>query len=373
MKMKGEVRHAGQSLSAQNARAEDLIISMSLKEEKQRRIEATFRFEKTDRIPTLIFTQGWSYDYAGVRRRDVLHDPAACAAAATKYLDDFDIDLSAFNDVNLPVYSALGCTNYYWAPNGSSVQHAQAEDHYSSEDKYPDYIANPMGYLQNEALKQRVPAFNLPREEAYEMVKKAAGELIYTNMITAMVNEKYAEKGVVNMFDAKGPLFFGPFTQIFDYFRGIKGALIDLRRRPDTVTAACDAYMAQAAMVYGYKSSREEVEASLQPGDLRMGMSILNSEGFLNPKQFDKYYMSYFRKYFAPYFEAGFTYFINGECDLRSIIDQFADLPKGAICMMLCQNHTEDLAPALMGKQTTIGGIHMEDLRDRTKEECTES
>ena len=343
---------------------------MDAKEIKQKRLEDTFQFRKADRIPTLIFTQGWSYDYAGVRRKDVIHDPAACAMAATKYLDDFDIDMSAFNDVALPVLQALGCTNYYWAPNGSSVQHAQANDCFSTPDKYDAYIANPMGYLQNDALKLRVPAFRLPKEQAYEALKDAANEARYVGAINMLVAERFREKGVVNMFDAAGPLFFGPFTQIFDYFRGIKGALTDLRRCPQKVKDGCDAFMEQAAAVYGIKKTKEEVEASLAPGALRMGMSILNAEGFLSPKQFETYYMSYFRKYFGPYFEAGFTYFINGECDLRAIIDQFADLPKGAVCMMLCQNHTEDLAPALHGKQTVIGGIHMDDLRDRTEQEC---
>ena len=362
--MKGEIRQHTQNQKLVT------INSMTPKEIKQNRIEATFRFEKTDRIPTLMFPQGWSYDYAGVRRCDVIHDPAACADAATKYLDDFDLDISAFYEVNLPAIQALGCTNYYWAPNGSSVQHDQVSDRYCGADKYPAYIADPMGFMQNEGIKPRVPAFSLPKEQAYEALKNAAKEVKYAGAVSQMVAQKFDEKGVLNAFAAPGPYFNGPFGQIFGLFRGIKEALLDLRRRPEMVAEACDAYMEQASHVFGFKKTAEEVNAAYPEGLLRMGVSILNPEAFLSPAQFDKYYMQYFKKYLTPYMEAGFTFFINGEGDMRRIIDQFADLPKGSICMMLCQNTTEEIAPALAGKQTIVAGIHMNDLRVFSKEEC---
>ena len=336
----------------------------------QAKLKKAIELVPQQQIPCGIFSQGWSYAYAGTTRKAVMHDPVQCAQAATKYLDDFDVAYAAFADISIEVYQALGATNYHWAPDDCAVVHAQADDRYADPEDYPAFISNPMGFLQEQMLKKRVPAFQLPEDEAYEGLKDAAIEMKKQAYINQLVQGEFDRRGIINVFHSQAPLFQGPFSAIFDYFRGIKGALVDIRRRPELVDAACDAYFAQFKAMHGIMSDPEDIRQQYAGQTLTFGMSILNAECFLSPRNFDKYYMRYFKACFEPYMEAGVKFIIVGEGKLAQVVDRYADLPKGSILFLLGSDDPYDIAPIMKGRQAFCAGATLDLLRMGTQEDC---
>lgn len=333
-------------------------------------LKKTLALEKPDKIPTMIAVQGWAYAYAGVTRQEILDDPVKCAELSTKYLDDLNVDIAAFNEIAIGPLQALKSKSYLWAPDGCTITHAQAIDDYFGPEYYAQFIENPNGFLSETALKKRIPAFQLTKQEAMECLKEAGRKFKVQAYTNQLILQKFEEKGIMNLFGGEAPLFMSPFTQIFDFFRGITGALTDLRRRPETVKEACDALMKQTALIQHYQTDVEAIKASFVDKMFPFGVSILNAECFLAPKEFEKQYMAYFKEYIGPYLEAGVKYAIIGEGSILKVADQFADLPKGSIMLLLGTDDPFKIGKIFKGKQTICGGITMDLLKYGTKQQC---
>src|SRR4030042_6491909 len=83
-----------------------------------------------------------------------------------------------------------------------------------------------------------VAPFSLPEViEALEAIQKAGQESVRIASYSRLFTEKAKEAGF--------PMQFGAFTQapfdtLGDFFRGTKGIMLDMYRRPDTLIKACE-------------------------------------------------------------------------------------------------------------------------------------
>lgn len=138
-----------------------------------------------------------------------------------------------------------------------------------------------------------------PKEVAVKRFEEATKNVKNYIEMKQMASHKIDELGIPRIFDAgtnscDAAFWANPFTKLMDYYRGMKNALIDLRRCPDKVEKACD-------VIAEYNGKRllsdtEEIKKSFEGNVVSLGMNILNAECFLSRQNFERFYLKYFRK-----------------------------------------------------------------------------
>ncbi|WP_195268845.1 hypothetical protein [Eubacterium sp. 1001713B170207_170306_E7] len=330
----------------------------------------TTNFREPEKVPTAILATTWAFAYAGTTYRAVIDDPAAAAEAYTKFVDDLNIDFAMTLGIPLAVrtFEALNSTVYYLANDDTCISHGQALENYISEEDYDLLISNPEYVINDLFIKNRCPVFKGPRDEAVAAMRKALPAFKNFAMTNMLIGQKGAEKGVVSVWPSKAPSFYSGFNFLFDRLRGVKNSLIDLRRMPNKVKAACDSIIDWTTA--GYKTDVAEIKRDFGDDPLPFGSTVYHSECFLSPKMYDELFFKDFKKHCEPYMEAGAKFFLLGEGSFMNTLDRFRQLPKGSMIIMLEQDDPFEAYKIIGDYQTLVTGISVDLLKHGTKQQC---
>ncbi|MBF7097669.1 uroporphyrinogen decarboxylase/cobalamine-independent methonine synthase family protein [Alkalibacter mobilis] len=345
--------------------------------ERMQCIKDTLDFKEPKKVPVKIQYTNWPYFYAGVTLKEVMHDPELNAKSYMKILDDIEFDLSLFgvNVIPVGVFQELKSNKYALANDDTAVTHSQGIEEFLGPEFYPDIIKDPFLVQTETLLKTQIPIFRRPKEEAMKCLKASINPFLNNMIMQQIVMNRMDELGIVrlvdkNTFSAEAPFYFGPLSSIMDYFRGMQGALTDLRRRPKEVKAACDAIMRQSAEMGHFLTDVPKIKASFGDTLVPFGLNIINAECFLSPNNFKEYYLDYFKEYIGPYLEAGAKYYILGEGKLLPVLDQFKELPRGSVFIQIDEDDPFEAYKKIKGHQTICAGISLSLLKYGTKQEC---
>ena len=339
----------------------------TVREEKKQNLIDALSFREPKKVPVGMQVISWPFSYAGVRYADIIDDPEAVARAYVKYLDIIDLDFLVVGSIRHPIkaYHALGNHSYRFSGDGSAIIHAQPDIEFMSVDEYPELIADPVGFKRKIA-KRRCEAFRLPRADAYEKVKEALHEIDKWSTANNLINQHtFEEKGVLSLVGA--PFNFrSPLSKIFDELRGMKDTLIDLRRRPDVLRAACNALL---------ELIKDEMKA-YDPEDFQspfpLGRTVYHAECFISPSQFDEFFFDPLMELMLPFMEAGLKFFVMGEGKFKGTIDRYRKLPKGAVVIAIDQDDPFEIFDEIGDWQSIGAGITADLLQVGTKEQCTD-
>ena len=336
----------------------------------QNLVDAT-SFREPDKVPVGIETIYWPFEYAGVKLADVVDDPLRLAETYTKYLDDIELDyytMAMGPSHPIRAHEALGSLQYHLADDGTTIEHTQTKEQYMSADEYDQLIDDYRNFTRNVMTKRNYTAFQGSEAQAYEALKKAA--LAYKDhaLATQLINQKVEEKQIVplNPMGATdlAPAYYAPFNALFDNLRGVKDALVDLRRRPEKVQAFLDMMAAQPG------PPPLDPDAYLGKDPIPAAWTIYHSECFLNNQQFDELYFQGFKKLALPYMEKGAKYFLKGEGLFLNTLDRFRELPKGSMIIILDQDDPFEAFKLIGDYHTLATGINMDLLKGGTKQQC---
>lgn len=344
-----------------------VIIHMTrIDEIKQNIIDAT-SFKEPKKVPVGIDLYGWAFHYAGVTYEDVIDEPEKCSRAFCKFFDDVPIDVTCMNSIPVPplrALNAMGIKNYVMSADKTSIVHDQVNLEYCGPDIYDEIISDVVNFQTESFPKQRTPAFRLPKAQAYNALKKAARE--YKNVLNtnSLVNSYLTkEKQIYGLYDESIINYYAPFDLIFDTYRGIKNALLDIRRYPKKVKAACDAI---------WESQKQFLQ--FDPEDIKsplpMANTIYHSECFLSPKQYDEYFFKYFKEGFGPVLEAGKKMHLFGEGSFMRFLDRFRELPKGSMIILIDEDNPFEVYKQIGDWATICAGITVDLLQFGTKQQC---
>ncbi|UWG98393.1 hypothetical protein LPY66_06195 [Dehalobacter sp. DCM] len=342
--------------------------SNSLYKEREQNLFDATSFREPKKVPVGMEFVYWPFTYAGVTYKEVEHDPKLTAEKFLKFLDDICLDyIWAGGTLPYPykAFQALGCDNFYLANDDTTVAHAQVADVYMKDEDYDELIRDPHEFLEETFLKSRIPAFQEERkEDAYAAVKNSMVEFKKFMDTNDLIKQGFNDKSLYTL--CNFPLIYtAPLKVIFDKLRGMKDTLIDLRRRPAKVKAACDKMFEQD--MAALRITPEDVAKI--PG-LKVGMTGYHVECFLNGKQFDEYFMEPFLKMYEPYMKAGLKFFLKGEGKFLNTIERYRQTPKGSMIIMLEEDDPFE-AHKLIGDWCTLAvGITANLLKYGTKQEC---
>ena len=320
-----------------------------LYEERERRVEAAIALQTPDRVPVMCLWGFFPAKYTGSTFEESMYDYDMLMKSSMDTMVDFQPDMcdNPFPIRYLgPTLEALDFRQLKWPGHGcdamSTYQYVEGE--YMKADEYDAFLFDPSGFMLRmywprvsgalEPFRNLPPmysiisyymglmafsAFDSPEiEAALEALLKAAREAKRILSGAVAYAMKMQSLGFPQQF---GGLAQAPFDTLSDFFRGTKGAMLDMFRRPDKVLEACE------------KLLPIMLESGLGAGRLghrRVFIPIHKGlDGFMSPEQFNTFFWPTLRRLIVGLIEAGQTPLVLWEGDCTSRLETIADIPTG--------------------------------------------
>lgn len=352
--------------------------AQQLCEEREKRIEDAIALREPDRVPVVIGTGNFAARYLGIPFSSAYYDIETFKAANIEITLDFEPDATR----GLFVSSGEGLEaldpKYMRWPGGNlppEVPYQFVEGEYMKEDEYDLFLSDPTDFTLRFHLPRMfgtlAPLSRLPQLKnlsgtafpaivpllvSPEFLKLAEG--LYK---AGQAQEKFRQiaetfEGEMRALGFPQLSHFGlgvlqvPFDTISDFYRGMRGSMVDMYRRPEKLLEACDKILAWRT-------------AAARPADLkgrtsprRVFMPLhRGSEGFMSRKQYETFYWPGLKKALLANIELGYTPmpFFEGKCDDR--LEYLLEIPKGKI---VCHFDRTDMARAkeILGDHFCIMG-----------------
>jgi hypothetical protein len=328
--------------------AEELYI------QREKRANDAIALRKPDRVPIMVLFGFFAARYAGFTIQEVMYDPDKMLQAQLKAVIEFepDLDMNPYGTRFLgPILESLDFKQLLWPGHGLTSDHSYqfVEDEYMTADEYDHFLLDTTDFMMRRywpracgGLKgfEKLPplhniisyymgipsgfgAFSLPEVvEALDVLKKAGQESVRLGSYSRLFVEKAKEAGFPMQF---GALSQAPFDTLGDFFRGTKGLMLDMYRRPDKVIKACEhllPFMLEMA-INGYKAS----------GNPRVFIPIHKGlDGFMSLDQFKKFYWPTLRELMVELIKQGLNPCPLWEGDCTSRLEIIKDIPQGKAC-----------------------------------------
>lgn len=323
-----------------------------LLKERETRFNDAVALKKPDRIPIAVL---WDYFPArrkGISVKSVMYDPQAMFDAWVDCMLHFEPDLmeNPFGGYGVGhLLEALDYQQYKWAGHGlkddASWQFVELE--LMKADEYDHFIFDPTDFMIRRywprvakslsgletlpPLNQVIPyswglnaaaVLYAPAVEAARNAMAAAGQASVEILKWAgEFHKKALELGFPALAGGKAQV---PFDTLGDLYRGTKGVMMDLYRRPDKVMAACEKLLPIMIDVSVASAKKTGIPRIFIP--LHKGL-----DNFLSPQQFDKFYWPHMKELINALVREDITpwVLVEGICDQR--LEAFMDVPPGKV------------------------------------------
>jgi uroporphyrinogen-III decarboxylase len=324
-----------------------------LYKEREHRVLDTIALRKPDRVPILAHFSFFPAKYSGFTPEEVMYDPEKLWKAQWKTMTEFEPDMDN-NPFGLrflgPLLETLDFKQLKWPGHGVGPEFSYqfVEGEYMKADEYDTFLTDPTDFMMRTfwprifgALKgfEKLPPlrdiityamgtpfgfgiFNSPEvSEALDMLKKAGEKSLQVAYYSRLFVEKAREAGF--------PVQYGGFTQapfdtLSDYFRGMKGSMLDMYRRPGKVISMCEKLLPIMLEL--------AVNASKVSGNTRIFIPVHKGiDGFMSEEQFKKFFWPTFRDLILALVIGGLTPCILWEGNCTSRLEIIKDIPPGKV------------------------------------------
>jgi len=366
--------------------------SEELYEERERRVTDAIELRTPDRLPIIVRFHFFPAKYTGVTAAQLMYDPEKTEESYWKVVRDFKPDMiqNPFERFLGPLLDALDCRQARW-PGRSLPAHLPyqfVEQEYMKAEEYGHFLSDPSDFIVRrlwprifgslKGLEKLRPlhgavsysvgmqaVFGAPEVlEALDVLRKVSEESIKLISYSRMFKERSKKEGFPMEAEATTQ---APFDFLADFFRGTKGIMLDMYRRPEVVSQACEKvlpFLVERAVVPARASGNPRVFIPLHKG----------VDGAMSREQYLRFYWPTLRELMlalieeklcpCPFFEGEYT----------SRLDIIKDMPAGKVCYKF---ETVDLAKAreVLGDGICLrGGVPASLLvtgtPDRLKEHC---
>jgi hypothetical protein len=339
--------------------------------ERERRIKEAVQLKVPDRVPVSIPFSNFPAKFARITVQDAYYDIQKWKQAYIATVRYFQPDRClVVTNQSGRVLEGLDSKQIQWPGHGVSPYHTHqfVEGEYMKEDEYdlflrdtPDflvrfYLPRVYGILKPacelpplNTLLMGLPFNNLAADEFAGMLEKlvkVSREAVQWQVEISSITKELTELGFFcRMFMVGGGV---PFDTISDFLRGMRGAMLDMYRRPEKLLEACD--MLSRIQIERIKAAPRVTEFSTSFLPLHRGAA-----GFMSLKQFETFYWPYLKKLVDALVEAGSTPDIFFEGDYTSRLEYLRELPRGKV---IARFDRSDMARAkeILGNHICIAG-----------------
>ena len=325
-----------------------------LYKEREKRVNDAIALRVPDRVPILVLFGFFPAKYAGVRVEEAMYDPDKLFDAQLKTLLEFqpDMDQAPFANRFLgPVLEALDFKQLKWPGHGMAGDHTYqfVEGEYMTADEYDHFLLDPSDFMVRKywprvcgklkgfeklaplhgvityymGFNLSIAPFSLPDvAEAFAAMQKAGEEAMRVAAYSRRYNQKAKEEGFPMQ---TGAFTQAPFDTLGDFFRGTKGIMLDMYRRPETLMKACERllpFMLEIAL-----------NATKASGNPRVFIPIHKGlDGFMSLEQFKKFYWPTLRELMIALINEGLNPCPLWEGNCTSRLEIIKDIPPGKVC-----------------------------------------
>ncbi|MBO4819262.1 MAG: hypothetical protein J5528_03895 [Firmicutes bacterium] len=313
-----------------------------------------------DYVPTMVASSCAQVAYTGQKVTDVIGDPAAYIKAMTDVYQVMWCDGNTFAGTLFHdgIENIISPVQNFFGPDGITPEHVQLS--YMKEDEYDELAQDPNAFVSEVLLPRKYPRLFEDREYAKETIRKVAENKAYALgalfMGTGQVmQEEYGITTICNF----GGVFMNPVDVIFDYFRGFKGSLIDLRRQPEKVKAAC-ASLRKTFNAHTYATPVVEFPYPCH---------MTHIAPYMKPKQFMEIYWPYEKEWIDYISGGGGKVWIMCEGSWKNVFDAFKEVQKDSCILHLDDDDLAETKKTLGDYQILEGGLKLGSLYIKSEEE----
>ena len=322
-----------------------------LYKEREQRVLDAIALKKPDRVPISAKFNFFSAKYSGMTFQEAMYDPEKLWKAHWRTMLEFEPDMER-NPFGLlfigPILETLDFKQLKWPGHGvpANVSYQFVEGEYMKADEYDAFIEDPTDFMLRKywprvygGLKglEKLPpirdiitysigtpfgfgAFNTPEViEALDTLKRAGEKSAEIAQWARKFSEEARGAGYPM---ASGGFSQAPFDTLGDYYRGMKGSMIDMYRRPDKVIKACEKMLPIMLEM--------AVSATKVSGNNRVFIPIHKGlDGFMSVEQFKKFFWPTLRELMVTMINEGLVPCPLWEGNCTSRLDIIKDIPAG--------------------------------------------
>jgi uroporphyrinogen-III decarboxylase len=321
-----------------------------LRREREQRVTDAINLRQTDRVPVICALGYFVAKYAGIPCSAAYYDCDAWLSAYRKTLQDFQPDM-AFTQPFTPgkALEHLDPNHMRWPGYGVSPDHGHQSIEIESlmDNEYDLFIKRTAdfairyrlprlfggleglsllpelsntGWLEPWAAQNLALLLTEPKMEAtVEKLQKAGREIRKWLSKTEEFNQILLDYGIPQLFQGAA---MPPFDVVSHSMRGMKGAMLDMYRRPDKLQEACEFLLE--------KTLEKPMPKPNEFGNLRIFMTnTRGSDDFMSMQQFKAFYWPTFKKLVMTLIERGATPCIFFEGTFTSRLEFLLEFPKG--------------------------------------------
>jgi uroporphyrinogen-III decarboxylase len=321
--------------------------------EREKRVNDAIALKQPDRIPVICLFGFFPAKLAGMTYQEAMYDYDKTMRAWVNAMVEFEPDM--FDDPYPgrfwgKIFEALDFKQLKWPGQDtkpmSSFQFV--ENQYMKEEEYDHFLSDHTDFMLRRYWPRIFgalgPLKDLPPVKtiySYMWLGKflsldtpAISEAI-ENLLTAVKEVRKMVSGSeeygARMKQLGFPPQFGcathaPFDVISDFFRGTKGAMLDMYRRPEKLLEAVD-QMLPVMLQNGLLSKQRGIPRVFIP--LHKGI-----DGFMSQAQFNMFYWPTLKKLILGLIDEGLNPVVFWEGDCTSRLETIKDIPKGKVVYM---------------------------------------
>jgi len=318
--------------------------------EREKRVTDVIELRTPDRVPLIPRFNFFPAAYTGMTAEELMYDPDKIGESYWKVLQDFEPDMIENPYVKLmgPVLDALDCKQARWPGRNlpSNLPFQFIEREYMKAEEYDVFLSDPSDFIVRrlwprifgalKGLEKLPPIHNivsysvgmgtafgsLEVAEALDALRRVSEESRKTVSYIQTFAQKSKEKGFPMDSDS---LTQAPFDLLADFFRGSKGIMLDMYRRPELVLKACEKvlpFLLERALLPARATGNPRVFIPLHWG----------MDGFLSREQYLKFYWPTLRELMMAMIKEGLYPCPFFEGEYMSRLDIIRDMPPGKAC-----------------------------------------
>jgi uroporphyrinogen-III decarboxylase len=321
---------------------------------REKLFEDVVALRKPEKVPIMVSFGFFPALHCGMTIEEAMYDPEKMWESQWKITLEFNQDMEQ-NPYALrflgPLLDVLDFRQLKWPGRGlpPDVTYQFVEGEYMAAEEYDHFLADPSDFMMRRYLPricgslkglESFPAFTglvtyamglpfgfipftTPEVIAtLEAMVKAGKESLRIASYTRRFSEEARELGIPIQ---TGAMTQAPFDTLGDYFRGTKGLMLDMYRRPAKVLAACEKLL---PIMFDMA-----VRGSKASGNPRVFIPIHKGlDGFMSIEQFKKFFWPTLKDLMVALIDAGLTPcpFWEGNCTTR--LEVIKDIPPGKAC-----------------------------------------
>lgn len=348
-----------------------------LYQERQERLWDAIELRQPDRVPVMLGGNYFAARYVGLPYSSLYYDAMAWKTAYLQMLVDFEPDTpgSSSSGGSGPTLEALDTKNVLW-PGGTlpaDVSNQAVDGEYLKEDEYDLFLEDTTDFIIRRYLPRvygaLAPLAKLPDlsgrnsfpaitplfttaefQELARTLGQAGQEQARYRRIMDKFNEDIARLGFPTLAERGGASASPAFDQMANTYRGWKGIITDMYRRPEKLIAALE------------KINNKQLAKTAPADPARKGPQLCSggaihrgSDRFLSKKQWETFYWPTWKKAMLKCIELGYivNVFAEGFCENR--LEYFLELPKGKVVVKFSDTDMTR-AKAVLGSHCCIIG-----------------